>query len=123
MYENHPYLAEIKSNVFHIPERLKEIDPTLFTFWNNKKQRIEIHCSENFGNTLYMVVPFNELDSRIVDHVRQNMRLREYGMLRAIEENNRRLEEQNERERKEWIKDVVNETRWHFKKDKETLGL
>lgn len=123
MFEGHPYLTEIKSNVYHIPERLKEIDPTFFVAWNNKKQRIEIHCSENKGNTLYMVVPFNELDSRIIDHVKQNMKLRDYGLLKVIEENNRRLEQEAEKERKNWIKDVVNETRWHFQKDKETLGL
>ena len=123
MYSDHPYLSEIKSNVYHIPERLKEIDPSLFVVWNNKNKRIELHSTENKGNTFYMALPFNELDSRTIDYVHHNMRIREQGLLKHIDAHNRTLEEKAERERKEWIKDVAEETRWFAKKDKEALGM
>ena len=123
MYEFHPYYKPITTNVFDIPQRLKEIDPTLFVLWNGERERFEVHCSENKGNTLVMVVPFNELDSRTIDHIKKNMQMRNEGLLRIIDENNRKVEERLERERKNWIQDVVKETRWHFQKDKETLGL
>ena len=123
MYSNHPYLMEIKTSVYHIPERLKEIDPSLFVVWNNRKHRIEIHSTENKGNTFYMALPFNELDSRVIDYVHHNMKAREQGLLRFIDSHNRKIEEKNERDKRNWIKDVAEETRWFVKKDKEELGL
>lgn len=123
VYLESAHLSAIKSNVYFIPERLKEIDPSLFVVWNNKEGRIEIHSTENKGNTFYMTVPFNELDSRTINHVKRNIKLREEGMLNHIEEYNRKLEEKSDKSRRNMTKDIVNETRWYFQKDKDTLGL
>lgn len=118
---NHPYLQEIKSTVYDIPARLKEIDPSLFLAYNAKEDRIEIHSTENKGNTFYMVAPF--MDSRLIDLVKYNSYIRQQDLIRYLDAENEKAEQRMEREKKSWMQDVISETRWHFKQDKETLGL
>lgn len=123
VYAYHPYLKEIKSHVCDIPERLKEVCSSLFVVWNNKRHRMEIHSSLNIGNTFYMIVPFPELDERIIDLVKQDMKIKQQGIYEYLEANNRKAEEENEKEKANWIEDVGKETRWHWQKTKEDLGL
>lgn len=117
MFEDHPYLKEIKTNVFHIPERLKEYDPELLIVRNMRKHRFEIHSNEQKGNTHVMTIPFNELDTRTLTHVRNHdLRTRGIKIIEEMDKHNKDIEVRQEKEYKNWVKDVVKETRWHFKK-------
>lgn len=117
MFNNHEYLIEVKTNVYHIPERLKEYDNNLFVVFNARKNTFEVHSKENKGSTYVMTVPFSELDDRIIHHVKKHdLKMQGNKMIEEMNKTNERLELQQEKDRKNWIKDVVKETRWHFKK-------
>jgi hypothetical protein len=82
----------LNSNVFNIPERIKEIDDGYFIVFNHKTKSYELHHREDPFNTLQIVFPFTELDSRAIDFVRETSVQR----ARLVE---KELEEQAERER------------------------
>jgi len=65
-------LIEVTSNVYHIPERLKEIDPNYFVVFNTETQKFEVHHSEQIGNTLALNIPYEELDARTIELIHKN---------------------------------------------------
>lgn len=61
----------MESNVYKIPERLKEIDRDYFVLYDTEYDRYEVHNSSNKdGGTLCLILPFEYLDTRAVDYVR-----------------------------------------------------
>ena len=62
----------MNSNVYKIPERLKEIDGGYFVLFNRANGKYEVHSTKNNGgNTYCLTVPYNELDSRTIDLVQK----------------------------------------------------
>lgn len=58
----------IKDDVFEIDKRLKEIDENYFILYDTEKQKYEVHnCLQE--TTYCLTVPFDGLDSRLVDFV------------------------------------------------------
>lgn len=83
----------MKSNVFKIPERLKEIDRSYFVIYDSARDRYEIHSNDNKdGSTLCLVVPFNELDSRTVDYVNRTRVVNSKKLYEEMKRHNERLE-------------------------------
>jgi hypothetical protein len=65
-------LIPVETNVFHIPERLREIDPGYFVMLNRNSGRFELHHDGNGEqNSFQCTIPFNDLDERAVRHVRR----------------------------------------------------
>ncbi|MCL2569799.1 MAG: hypothetical protein FWE16_01160 [Firmicutes bacterium] len=62
-------MQQITSDLYNISTRLKEIDSCYALFWNEQKQRYEIHNqpTPNF-QSLEFVVPYDELDFRTIRH-------------------------------------------------------
>jgi len=83
----------IKSNVFNIPERLKEIDKSYFVLYDNISGKYEVHSTENKdGNTFCLTLPFNELDSRAIEHVRKTRVENSKKLWEEMKRNNEKLE-------------------------------
>lgn len=60
----------IESNVFHIPERLREIDPSYFVVYNHSISQFEVHHSGQ-DETYCLSIPYPELDVRTLHRVRE----------------------------------------------------
>lgn len=65
-------LIRIESNVYDIPQRLREIDPNYYVVLNTDTQKYEVHHSKQIGGTLCLNLPFDELDSRTIDYVKSH---------------------------------------------------
>lgn len=61
----------VESNVYHIPERLREIDPGYFVVYNHKDKEFEVHHKEQIGGTFCLSIPYPELDYRTIQRVRE----------------------------------------------------
>mgnify|MGYP001000667952 CR=1 FL=1 len=64
-------LIPIETNVYNIPERLKEIDKDYFVVFNTEAQQFEVHNLGQIGNTLALNIPYDELDNRTIDLVQK----------------------------------------------------
>ena len=86
-------LIRIENDVFDIGARLKEIDGGYYPVYNLTKKRYEIH-HEKMKNSLQVVLPYDGLDARAIEKVRET-RI-EYAMAKI-----RELDRENERKRVE----------------------
>lgn len=107
---NNSNLALVRSNVYEIPERLRQIDSSYFVVWNNTRKKYEVHSTENIGNTYCFTVPFNELDQRTLQYARETS-VKNHGdtMLKKMREHNQKIEKSIERERKNMFRDSIGE--------------
>ena len=87
------YMTELTTNVYHIPERLREIDSGYFVVRNHKKHTFEVHHREQPHTTYCLTVPYEELDVRTVELVRKTARHNLQKLILEMDEHNRRLEE------------------------------
>lgn len=122
-----PHKRVLENNVFDIPKRLKEYDPSFFIVINLNSEKFEVHSTDNLFDTYCFTVPYDELDSRTIDLVKKND-TKKFGakeLEREIDENNKKIEEQKKKNQKKWIEDVAKETHSAFKKDldHESIGV
>lgn len=105
-------MAELTVHVCSIPERLRELDPTLRVFFNPDTQKYEI-WSIDAAQEGYCLGDFSVLDARVVAAVRKGMWLmhnkvrpwREF--LGEIRENNAKLDEDSSKYLRELEGDAV----------------
>ena len=69
MRDKDPNNYIVETNVFDIPQRLKQIDDGYFVVYNRQQHKYEIHNSKQLDSTYCLTVPFDELDSRTIDLV------------------------------------------------------
>lgn len=113
-----PHLRLVETNVYSIPERLQEHDPNLFVVFNVKRQKFEIHTLANKdGQTFGMMYPHDTLDGRALVMVcKYDFRIRGRSIIREFEEHNAKVDRSSERQRKNDIRGIAEETRPYFKK-------
>ncbi|MBO5409075.1 MAG: hypothetical protein J6A61_06755 [Clostridia bacterium] len=85
----------ILTNVYRIPERLREIDSNYFVVRNHEKKTFEVHHSGQAGTTYCLTVPYPELDARTLDLVQKTRISNLDTLISEMDQNNRRLEEKN----------------------------
>jgi hypothetical protein len=95
-----PYLTEVKTNVYKIPERLKDYDDSIYILWNKLRKKYELHSTDNkWGGTYCFDIPFNELDDRTIKLVIMgDMAIRPKEWAIEVEE---KLEKSDKEEQKE----------------------
>lgn len=81
----------IETNVYHIPERLREIDPDYFVVYNHKEHRFEVHHWGQKDNTLAVIIPYDELDARTIERVRATRIEYIDRIIAEIDKNNERI--------------------------------
>lgn len=91
-----PGYRPVTSNVFHIPERLKELDERYFVLYNTRTGRFELHIRGQVGGTLGCVFPFDELDARALLYAREHHVSRLKQLAREAEAHNEKLEKEAE---------------------------
>jgi hypothetical protein len=90
-------LIPVTESVYHIPERLKEIDNKYFVMFNTKKQRFEIHHAGQPFQSFCLAVPFEELDARIIEYVKQTRRENQKKLIAEMDAHNAKLEADKQR--------------------------
>lgn len=96
----------IRSDVFDIADRLKEIDPNYTLHYNRKLKRFELRGK---GGVLTLVFPYKEIDARMVTHARRTRIERSKALIEEMERSNRLLEERREREAVKDAEDLLKE--------------
>lgn len=79
-------------NIYDIPVRLKEVNRDFFVMFNTRIQKYEVHCASQPYDTLACVLPFDELDARALQYVREFSRERTEHLAEEIERYNEELD-------------------------------
>ena len=90
------YLELVKSDAFHISDRIKRIDPDYFIVVNHRTGKYEVHNSSNVGNTYCFSVPYLELDDRTLEYCKETLVENDIDL--SIEAFNRKIKKSKERE-------------------------
>ena len=103
----------IKNDMFNISNRLKAIDSNYCVSFNTKTKKYEIYYKRGFDFELELVLPFDFLDSRTLRKVIESRVEKMAEIIKAMEEENMRIEEQNNKALKE---ELISRTKILFKK-------
>lgn len=98
-YSKMDNLVRIYNDVFDIAARLKEIDGAYYPVYNLTKKRYEVH-REGMKVSLQVVIPYNSLDKRTLDRVRETRIEYAEKMIREMDEENERKREREEKSQK-----------------------
>lgn len=88
----------VKGGVYHIPERLMEIDSGYFIIFNNKTEHYEVHNEYQPHSSFCFVIPYPELDARTIQLARYTMISRIDELIKNMDENNEYLESTAEKD-------------------------
>ena len=102
------HLEELTTNVYLIPERIREIDSQYRVVRNLKDKWYELHHFGQFektGNSFCLVIPYSELDCRAVEFVNRTS-IRNRNLQRELRE----MEEENEKKKAKKEADLKEQT-------------
>lgn len=86
--------VEIRGDVFDVADRLKEIDGDYYPVYNLTKKRFEIH-HRGRRKSLQLVLPYDSLDARAIQRVKETRREWVENMLRDMDIQNAKAEKNN----------------------------
>jgi uncharacterized protein YheU (UPF0270 family) len=117
--ERRPYLIPIFSHVHDIPRRVFQYDASFFVVFNKNNQKYEIHSLDYPGDsTISCTIPYDELDSRTLDHLWENdIRVHGTEIFKRIELAEEKARIRKERERKNMDIAFAKEHQSAFAKD------
>lgn len=118
-----PYLIHVETNVYDIPERLREIDKGYFVMFNPKSQQYEVHHREQITGTLCLNLPYSELDTRAIEFVQKTRIENIKKVIAEMERNNELLEIDATKRRHEYIEQSAKDLHTYCSRheDKEKL--
>lgn len=86
----------VESNVFDIPNRLREINSNYFVMFNPSTQLFELH-DKSQTVTHCLTFPFDELDGRCIDYTRERLVHRADILFKEMEAKNAKIEAEAEK--------------------------
>lgn len=96
----------VKSDVFNINIRIKQIDSSYFILWNRISQKFEIHSKEQKGGSFCLELPFNCLDARTLEYVRKYRSQNAKEIFAEIDKENEHLNRIRENETGEMLEEM-----------------
>ncbi len=87
-----PWLHPIFDDVHDICNRIREIDETLFIARNDLGPNWECHSTAHYPHTYAWIVPWKDLDTRVLDKARENSVERSAEAFAEIDKFNQRHE-------------------------------
>lgn len=84
-------LTLVKSDLFGITARLRQIDSGYIVYFNNKTHQYEVHNNRQVGNSYCLTVPYRQLDARTVDLVNATRVQNAERLFAQIEQDNQQL--------------------------------
>ena len=105
------YLEKI-NGALRIGDRLKEINPSYELCYNKKNVEIEVYIKNNNGLEFAFSSPYGtEVDSRLISYARKTSVIRADKIIEEIEENNKKILENEEKmkleQKKERLKKIM----------------
>lgn len=82
----------IKSDVFDIVNRLCEIDHTYFVVFDTKKQKFELHSSNQPFGTYCLTIPYECLDERTITLALKTRSQNKDALIAEMEQNNQKIQ-------------------------------
>lgn len=86
-------LVEIKSDLFNIIKRIKQIDANYYVVFNTRKKRFEVHNGKQSGSTYCLTIPYDFLDFRAVNMVLSSQARFLKQILKIMDEFNKKTEQ------------------------------
>ena len=83
-------LIPVENDLFYVADRIKSIDDKYKIYYNGESRKFEVHNAED--DSLQVVLPYGQLDSRAVDYVRKTRIERIDALLEEIERVNAEAE-------------------------------
>lgn len=107
------HLHPVFDDLYGIGKRIRDVDDTLFIVRNVKTAKYEVHCLLHRPDSIAWVVPWPSLDARVIQKAQYNRadRTTASEFLREIHEHNERLEEQSDRDFRNFTEAFAYETR------------
>lgn len=113
---NHPQLKPIFHDIHGIAQRIREVDDTLFICRNLFYGRFEVHSLEHRPNTFAWVIPWRNLDVRVIKRaIKSNLLARGDTIFDEVDQHNAKLKESNDRDFRNNIEAAAIEARSLFK--------
>lgn len=94
------HLTEVRSDVFDIADRIKEVDERYRLFYNRDKRRFEVHLN---GEKDIAVTWTDPLDQRLVTKLRETHVRRREALIREIERSEELAKQQAEYDQRQRI--------------------
>ncbi len=111
-----PHLIPVFTNTFSIPERLAAYDGNLFVVWNTNRHVYEVHSLAHIGSTFGFAVPYDDLDGRTIDMVRElNLHVRGDIIFKELDDSNEQLKRSLEQKRRNDINAQAREMAPYFR--------
>jgi hypothetical protein len=104
-----------KNDVYHVEERLQEYDPTLYIMFNPKTG--EHLLMDGLMDMAIMKIPqigFEQLDSRLVDHIKKIHIANGFSAIEEVEQQQRRRELDQEKALEDLAQDFAKESKEAF---------
>lgn len=98
----------VETDVFFITQRIKEIDENYFIKYNTKTKKFEIHHKAQMSNSFCLSIPYDTLDERTLEYVRKTRIENIEDLIRKIDEENLKNEQQQNKKTTEILKEVLN---------------
>ena len=76
---------KVKSDVFNISKRIKEIDRSYYIVFNTSSNNFEVHSESQLDNSYCLTLPFSELDERTLTLTRKTQSANIERILEEIE--------------------------------------
>ena len=83
-------LTVVENDLFSVADRIKSIDDKYKIYYNGESRKFEVRNAED--DSLQVVLPYGQLDSRAVDYVRKTRIERIDALLEEIERANAEAE-------------------------------
>lgn len=96
------YREVIETSTFNIPERLKAIDEKYFLVRNHKTNEFEVHHSGQADDTFCLSIPYDELDFRTIQRVRETQIQYIDNIVKEMERKNEKLETDRDKKLKDF---------------------
>ena len=97
----------VESHVQDIPQRLKEIDKGYFLVLNRNTGKFEVHHIDNKGSTYCLTNPYDDLDARLLDYVRETKSERAAIIFSEMEKKNAKLVEGHRKQFTDYVGEVA----------------
>lgn len=117
------YREVIETNVYSIPERLKDIDEGYFVVRNHQTHQFEVHHSGQVGDTFCLSIPYEVLDERTIRRVRETQIQYIDNIVAEMERNNAKLEADRDKKLKDFTETTTKDIYRYLNKyeSKETI--
>ncbi|MED2748968.1 2,3-dihydroxybenzoate--AMP ligase [Bacillus thuringiensis] len=115
VYRKRGFQRTFLNDIYHVEEQLQDYDPHLYLMWNPKNGEHVI--MDGLLETSIMKIPqigFEELDSRIVDHIKRIHTANGFSAVQTVEDTEKKRQKEEERKLNDLAEDYARESKEAF---------